>query len=121
MSDARYVAFDKNGHHLYFTASTDVGPTLGGIEMSNFNLPVTRNVYVVVLSKDRPSPLAPESDEEKEGDSSDRKPMPEKGKEPMKKSAEVMIDLEDIDQRILTLPMPARHYVSLQAGKAGTI
>lgn len=119
MSDARYVAFDHNGHYLYFTASTDVGPTLGGIEMSNMHLPVTRSVYVVVLSKERASPFAPESDDEKEGDTP--KPMPMRSGEPMKKTTEVKIDLEDIDQRILTLPLPARNYVSLMSGKAGTL
>src|SRR5436190_21719727 len=65
MSDARSPCFDKNGKYLYFTASTDVGPTTGWLDMSSFNHPVTRSVYVVVLNKDLPSPLAPESDEEK--------------------------------------------------------
>ena len=31
------------------------------------------------------------------------------------------IDLDDILQRILSVPMPARRYVSLQAGKAGVL
>jgi tricorn protease len=66
LSDAQHVQFDKEGQYLYFTASTDAGATTGGIEMSNFNFPVTRSVYVVVLRKDKPSPLAPESDEEKD-------------------------------------------------------
>ena len=33
--------------------------------MSSIDRPVTRSVYVAVLTKDDPSPLAPESDEEK--------------------------------------------------------
>ena len=33
--------------------------------MSSDEHPVSRNVYVAVLNKDDPSPLAPESDEEK--------------------------------------------------------
>ena len=65
MSDARYAAFDKNGKYLYFTASTDAGLTSGWLDMSNMNRPVTRSVYAVVLRKDLPSPLVPESDEEK--------------------------------------------------------
>src|SRR5262249_5951086 len=56
MSDARSPAFDKAGKYLYFTASTDAGPAMGGIEMSNFNYPVTRSVYVAVLDKSLPSP-----------------------------------------------------------------
>ncbi len=64
MSDARFAEFDKNVKYLYFTASTDAGPTTGWLDMSSHNRPVTRSVYVVVLGKDDPSPIAPESDEE---------------------------------------------------------
>jgi tricorn protease len=65
MSDARYAAFDRDGKYLYFTASTNVGPTNGWLDLSSFARPVTRSVYVVVLRKDLPSPIAPQSDEEK--------------------------------------------------------
>ena len=65
MSDARFARFDRDGKHLYFTASTNAGPSSGWLDMSSFDRPVTRSVYVVVLRKDLPSPLAPESDEEK--------------------------------------------------------
>ena len=51
MSDARFAAFDKNGKYLYFTASTDAGPTTGWLDMSSFPHQVTRSVYVVVLNK----------------------------------------------------------------------
>src|SRR5262249_28734818 len=113
---------------LYFAVSTDVGPTLGGIEMSNFNYPVTRSVYVAILDKKLPSPLAPESDEEKGVDAAEKnepagKDGDEKGKEKAKKKAAptVRIDLEDLDQRILALPIPARGYVGLRTGKAGVV
>ncbi len=65
LSDARYPAFDQKGQYLYFTASTDVGPTTGWLDLSSINRPVTRSAYLIVLRKDQPSPLAPESDEEK--------------------------------------------------------
>ena len=65
MSDAMYPVFDKDGKNLYFAASTDVGLTAGWLDMSSLDHPVTRAVYVAVLKKDDPSPLAPESDEEK--------------------------------------------------------
>ena len=65
MSDARFARFDRDGKHLYFTASTNAGPSSGWLDMSSFDRPVTRSVYVVVLRKDSLSPLAPESDEEK--------------------------------------------------------
>jgi len=62
MSDAKYPAFDRSGKYLFFTASTDVGLTPGWLNMSSMDRPVTRSVYVAVLRKDLPSPLAPESD-----------------------------------------------------------
>src|SRR6185369_2991806 len=65
LSDSRFASFDKNGKYLYFTASTDVGPTTGWLDMSSFGHPVSRSAYVLVLSKTEPSPLAPQSDEEK--------------------------------------------------------
>ena len=118
MSDARYPAFDRSGKYLYFAASTDIGPAVGGIEMSNFNHPVSRNVYVAVLDKTLPSPIAPESDEEKA-------PALPKGKEDEKGKAKstptLKIDFRDLDQRILALPLPARNYAGLQAGKEGVL
>ncbi|HXW93764.1 MAG TPA: protease, partial [Terriglobales bacterium] len=64
LSDAAFPAFDRNGKYLYFTASTDVGPAMAS-SMGAFKLPVTRSGYVIVLSKELKSPLAPQSDEEK--------------------------------------------------------
>ena len=74
MSDARYAAFDKNGKYLYFTASTNLGPAISFAEMSTMPHQSTRNVYAAVLRKDLPSPLAPESDEEKIQDAKKESP-----------------------------------------------
>jgi tricorn protease len=68
MSDALFPAWDKNGKYLYFTASTDVGLSTAGLDMTSQEHRVSRSVYVAVLSKDEKSPLAPESDEEKSKD-----------------------------------------------------
>jgi tricorn protease len=122
MSDASSAAFDKNGKYLYFLASTNAGPVLTG-SMTGMNRPVSRDVYVVVLSKEGSSPLAPQSDEEKEEKAEKKDDHPAAaGKDKEKKEApKVQIDLEDIDQRILALPMPAKNYVGLVAGKAGSL
>jgi tricorn protease len=128
MSDARYADFDENGERLYFTASTDVGPTTGWLDMSSINRPVSRSVYVIVLRKDLASPLAPESDEEKaeevkkaeEAKKGPGKPGEAKAAE-KKETVSVRIDLENISQRILALPIPARNYVNLAAGKTGVL
>ena len=78
MSDALFPAFDVNGKYLYFTASTDTGLSTGWLDMTSEAHPVTRSAYVVVLKRDEPSPLAPESDEEKvdEAKKADEKDKP---------------------------------------------
>jgi tricorn protease len=137
LSDARYPAFDRSGKYLFFTASTDVGLTPGWLNMSSMDRPVTRNVYVTVLKKDLPSPLAPESDEEKAKEEEKKADAPkadakkpaganeakdkDKGKEAAKEPDKVVIDLEGIGQRILALPVPAKNYIGLAAGKDGIV
>ncbi|MEE9231110.1 MAG: PDZ domain-containing protein [Acidobacteriota bacterium] len=132
LSDALFPGFDDGGKYLYFTASTDLGPGTSELEMSTINRPVTRSVYVVVLDKDEPSPLAPESDEEGEEEEDEKKDeKDDKDATDSEKDAEdeeeeeedvtVEIDFEDIDQRILALPIPAKNYVSLEVGKDSTL
>jgi len=166
MSDALYPVFDKNGKYLYFTASTDLGlAESAGWDMSSDNHLVTRSAYIVVLAKDLPSPLAPESDEEKvkeeikaaekekskdknkskdkdaksdadttaDGDKDKEKDKDSKDKDKDKdkddkgknkdsdKPVVVRVDIEAIGQRILALPIPAKDYVNLIAGKSGIL
>lgn len=116
LSDARYSAFDKNGKYIYFTASTDNGPTTGWLDMSSFPFQTTRSIYAVVLKKTDPSPLSPESDEEKPQPETPQPPRPPAKPEPVT----VTIDFEKISQRIVALPLPARNYQGLVTGKAGT-
>ncbi|MBL8177568.1 MAG: PD40 domain-containing protein [Bryobacterales bacterium] len=116
MSDAISPVWDRNGKYLYMAASTDIGPALGSLDLSAYQRPVSRHIYVTVLSKADASPLAPESDEEK--------PAEEKKageKKPDEKKTEVKIDFEGIEQRTIPLPMPARNYYTLAAGKTGIL
>ena len=52
MSDSLNAAFDKEGKYLYFTASTDTALSIGWLDMTSLQHPVTRSVYVMVLKKD---------------------------------------------------------------------
>lgn len=116
MSDAKYPLFDAGGKYLFFAASTDIGPAVGS-GMSTLSRPVTRHAYVTVLSKDDPSPLAPESDDEKE-----KKEAKERDKKDEDKTApKVKLDIEDLDQRTLALPGSPKNYLGLLSGKAGVI
>ena len=140
MSDARYPVFDRGGKYLYFAASTDLGQANSWLEMSSINRPFTRSVYLIVLDKTLTSPLAPESDDEK-GASEAPSPTPtpeaasksnaaasksgaskpEDAKAEQAKLPSVRIDLDNIGQRVLALPLPARNYAGLAAGKEGTL
>jgi tricorn protease len=136
LSDARYANFDKNGKYLYFTASTNAGPTTGWLDMSALPHQPTRSVYVVVLKKGETSPLAAESDEEKvaeekpserkdgaaggQGDGAKEGGKPDDKKAPPK-VAPVTIDFDRIGQRILALPIPARNYVGISVAKSGVL
>lgn len=131
MSDAQFAVFDRGGKYLYFAASTNAGPSRSGLDMSSNNRPITRSLYAVVLSKSDPSPLAPESDEEKAAD--EKKPdaakpdavkpdavKPDAAKKD-EKAKETKIDLDGISQRIVALPMPPRNYSQLDVGKTGIL
>ncbi|HEY6904218.1 MAG TPA: PDZ domain-containing protein, partial [Candidatus Acidoferrales bacterium] len=140
MSDCRYPVFDKNGKYIYFAASTNTGLSAAGFDMSSDQHPVTLSVYVAVLRKELPSPIPPESDEEKGPESKASGTEPDKGKteqktdekktgdeaemKPVEKPKEppkVTIDFPDILQRILSLPIPPANYASMSVGKEGEL
>ncbi|MGB6596656.1 MAG: PDZ domain-containing protein, partial [Candidatus Acidiferrum sp.] len=133
LSDARYPVFDKNGKSLYFAASTDLGLSLAWLDLSSFQHPVLRSIYAVVLKKGDPSPVEPQSDEEKAaGDEKGKDADKDKAKEADKNSAKgkegekkdevkVTIDLDGIGQRIVAMPIKAANYAGLDAGKTGIL
>jgi tricorn protease len=116
LSEVSEPVFDASGKYLYFFGSTDAGPAKQWFDMSNVDMRVTNSLYLVVLRKDLPSPLAKESDEEK-GASKDEKPRDTRAGtvEP------VTIDFDGIQNRILSLPVPAGEYSRLRAGTSGQI
>jgi tricorn protease len=121
MSDARSPGFDASGKYLYFLASTDAGPA-SDFSMMTYDHPITRSLYAIVLRKDLPSPLAPESDDEKAKSDTAAK---DTSKAPAGKAAAaptpVTIDFDAIDQRTVALPPPPRNYVALLPGKTGIV
>ena len=133
MSDATSPAFDSSGKYLWFLASTDVGHTAGWLDMSSIGRTVSRSAYVAVLRKDLPSPLAPESDEEKTPEAKEKEKADGKAKADEKEKAKaddaakakapepVRIDFDGFSQRILAVPVPAANYGQLVAGKEGVV
>ncbi len=110
LAEATDPVFDRNGKHLYFLASTNVGIGSDTEDVSSLAAgDQTSSVYAVVLRKDGENPLHPESDEE----GSAKPPAKEE-------KVDVRIDLEGIEHRIITLPLGQRQYSTLDEGPPGT-
>jgi tricorn protease len=116
MSEVFEPAFDAGGKYLYLVASTDAGPVMQWFAQSSADMEMTGTIYLVVLEKGTPSPLAKESDEElaeaqeeEAGDDQDREEVT------------VRIDFDDLDQRILAMPVDAGAYLGLTPGPAGKL
>ncbi|MEO6447284.1 MAG: PDZ domain-containing protein [Gemmatimonadaceae bacterium] len=134
MADATWPVFDASGKYLYWVASTDYGPRTGWLDMSSYDHPVTRAIYLAVLRKTDPSPFAPESDEEgAAGARRDSAGVTPAGPAPNASGsasgnsgarlavAPVTIDFEGLNQRVLSLGVVPRDYGQLAAGIAGTL
>lgn len=122
LSDVGDPAFDAGGKYLYFFGSTDAGPVRHWFAMSNADMEMTRNLYLVTLQKDIVSPLAKESDEEatdeEEGDGEGEE---DESEEEANSVTPVTIDFDGMAQRIVTVPIDAGDYFNLQAGKENTV
>ena len=119
LSFAKSPIFDRDGKHLYFYASTNSGAATSWLDMSSMTNPVIiSSVYCVVLRKDLPNPLQPESDEEVIKTAPPTAPPGEAPKKP--EAPSFSIDLDDIEHRIITLPLPAGEYEALEPGTPGS-
>ncbi|MGK7311028.1 MAG: S41 family peptidase [Candidatus Longimicrobiales bacterium M2_2A_002] len=147
MADAIDPVWDASGDYLWFLASTDFGLNTGWLDMTSYDRPVTRALYLAVLDADDPSPFLPQSAEEgDEGDagfavSDGSDGEAESGGEagsrggPDGGSARqgggaggpdadvvVSIDFDGIERRILGAPgLPVRNHVALVPGPAGQV
>jgi tricorn protease len=121
LAEVSHPVFDRGGKYLYVFGSTDAGPVLDWFAQSTSDNRRARNVYVVVLRDDVPSPLAKQSDEEKPVEANG-KPAADAKPEPASPTVEpVRIDVDGIEYRILDTPVPAGDLSNLQAGAAGQI
>ena len=102
LSDVAEAVFDAGGEYLYLTSSTDAGPVVQWFAQSNNDFEATNAIYLVVLEKGTPSPLARESDEETAGGAT----RDGTGDDVDDGDVTVNIDFDGLDQRILALPCP---------------
>ncbi|MAG55019.1 MAG: peptidase S41 [Planctomycetes bacterium] len=118
LADVRHPAFDASGKYLYFAGSTDAGPVQAWFAQSNADMRMTRRLYIAVLARGTPSPLAPESDEVATEDEEKDK---DEDKEKAKGENAVKVDFDGLDQRVLALPTSDGAYRDLIAGSKGQV
>ena len=143
LADSVWPAWDASGKYLWFLASTDFGLRSQWLDMTSYDHEEDFGLYFAVLKKSDPSPLLPESDEDKGVGSA---PAPgtgggragrggrggapaddQQGETPAPAAAprtpvNVQIDFDGLQQRIIAVTdVPERPYSELKAGVAGAV
>ncbi|WP_029038808.1 S41 family peptidase [Salinimicrobium xinjiangense] len=123
LSNVSSPTFDPSGKYLYMLASTDAGPVVNWFDQSNQDMQMSSNIYLVTLQKDVESPFARENDVEKiqkEEEEQDKKKKNEKEKKETK-VPDLKIEFENINTRIVDIPVKAGNYAALSAPKEGML
>ncbi len=120
MADAISPVWDASGKYLYFLASTNYALNTGWLDMTSYDRPVTRTLYLALLGGDEPSPFLPVSDEEPaQADAGDEEAEGEDGPDA---DAGVEIQFQGMSSRVVDAPgLPARGYSGLVAGPEYTV
>ena len=137
LADAVFPAWDASGKYLWFLASTDFGLRSQWLDMTSYDHNETFGLYFAVLKKTDPSPLLPESDEDRGVGTGTRRLQPgtcasdgggegggpsEGAPRGQRQPVTVQIDFDGLSQRIVSVPgVPERQYSDLQAGIDGNV
>jgi tricorn protease len=148
LADAVWPAWDASGKYLWFLASTDFGLRSQWLDMTSYDHDENFGLYLAVLRKTDPSPLLPESDEDRgvgtgtpgtpgsggrgfrpaatpagEGASeTSQGDQPAQTPRGPRQPVTVQIDFDGLPQRIISVTgVPARQYSELRAGVDGTV
>lgn len=108
MSTVYNPAFTRDGKYLAFSASTDVGLSNSGLHMTAYDRSPSFHPYVFILSSETPTIFTHQSDEEEiKEDEETTKEKEDKDGEEKNKSAPVQVDFNQVNRRIISLPIPA--------------
>ena len=148
LADAIWPTWDASGKYLWFLASTDFGLRSQWLDMTSYDREENFGLYLAVLKKSDPSPLLPESDEDRGVGTGRARPAPgacepptgapaggggggegaggEAGGPPAQRGprgpVSVQVDFDGLSQRIIAIPgVPERQYTDLQAGIDGNV
>ncbi|MBC9795312.1 S41 family peptidase [Sinomicrobium weinanense] len=123
LSNVSSPVFDPSGKYLYMLASTDAGPVVNWFDQSTLDMEMSSSIYLVTLQKKTRSPFAKENDEEKAvAEEEEENEDTEKGKDKNKKEEPpLIIDWDNIEHRIVDIPIPAGMYSDLGIAKEGEL
>jgi tricorn protease len=144
LADATWPAWDASGKYLWFLASTNFALSSQWLDMSGYDRTPTRALYMAILSKEEPSPLLPESDEEAaqagapprepgeppapadsarpRADLASGRARTDSARTPRASAARVRIDFDGLARRVVAVPgVAVRDYAQLRAGAPGTV
>ena len=149
LADSVWPTWDASGKYLWFLASTDFGLRSQWLDMTSYNHTTNFGLYFAVLRKSDPSPLLPESDEDRGVGTGSRRLPPGAcaedaggaggggggapgaaggesggagGQRGPRGPVTVQIDFDGLEKRIISVPgVPERQYLDLQAGVDGQV
>jgi tricorn protease len=142
LADAMYPVWDASGKYLWFLASTNFALRSQWLDMTSYDRIQTFGLYLTVLKKGEPSPLLPESDEDRgvgsvppgsRGDGRSGGAAPDAGADeqggqtpPAERAPRppvtVQIDFDRLPQRTIAVQgVPERQYSMLKSGANGTV
>ncbi|MCY2685735.1 S41 family peptidase [Salinimicrobium sp. TH3] len=115
--------FDPSGKYLYMLASTDAGPVVNWFDQSNQDMEMSSSMYLVTLQKDVVSPFFKENDVEVIEKQEKEEEKKKKNKEEDKKAAiaPLKIDFENLEFRMVDIPIPSGAYDNLEAPAEGQL
>lgn len=107
--NARGPAFSRDGKYLFFLGDREFAPQIGSFEW-NYVVDRETGIFAYALTKDAPNPFAPRNDETStKTDTEDGKGNKDgnnaKDKDDEKAEVVVAIDFDDIDQRVIRVPV----------------
>jgi len=109
--------FSNDGKYLFFTSNRDYDLMYSRTEWNHAIGDMSR-IYFVTLAKETPSPFAPVNDEvdvkeeEKEGEKGEKENEGKEGEE--EDSNDIKVDIDGIQDRILSIPVEVANYRNLQ-------
>ncbi len=132
LADAISPVWDASGKYIYTLASTNYGLTSGWLDMSSYDVKVTRNLYAIVLNSKDDAPILPKTDEENSinyHEKSDKEREDHKNekhykdeiqdskkKEKIAEVPKIIIEKDNIFNRAVPLELKAGNYTNLIKG-----